>query len=134
MTRTAFGLKLQIRRRELARRPSRRPPCREAHVATFALSAALAGIAGAVELLGVQGTIRADWNPAYGLLVVPLVFLARFPRQSPSSFHPLLCRPDDRRDQRLASGRRAQHFVWFGRDVAVVPRLVEYLDHRWRRG
>ena len=24
------------------------------------------------------GTVRADWNPAYGMLVVPLVFLARF--------------------------------------------------------
>jgi len=46
--------------------------------ATFALSAGLAGLGGAVEILGVWGTMRADWNPAYGLLVVPLVFLARF--------------------------------------------------------
>jgi ABC-type uncharacterized transport system permease subunit len=29
-------------------------------------------------VLGVWGTVRADWNPALGLLVVPLVFLARF--------------------------------------------------------
>lgn len=44
----------------------------------FGMSAGLAGLAGAVDLLGVHGTIRADWNPAYGILVIPLVFLARF--------------------------------------------------------
>jgi simple sugar transport system permease protein len=47
-------------------------------VAVFAISAGLAGLAGAVEILGVQGNVRADWNPAYSLTVVPLVFLARF--------------------------------------------------------
>ena len=46
-------------------------------VAVFALSAALIGLAGAVEILGVLGNVRADWNPAYGLAVIPLVFLAR---------------------------------------------------------
>ena len=44
----------------------------------FAISAGLAGLAGAVDVLGVHGTIRADWNPAYGIAVIPLVFLARF--------------------------------------------------------
>ena len=43
-------------------------------VAVFAISGGLAGLAGAVEILGVQGNVRADWNPAYGLLVIPLVF------------------------------------------------------------
>ena len=33
---------------------------------------------GAIEILGVFGNVRADWNPAYGLAVIPLVFLARF--------------------------------------------------------
>ena len=47
-------------------------------VAVFALSAALAGLAGAVEVLGVEGNVRADWNPAFSLTIVPLVFLARF--------------------------------------------------------
>ena len=44
----------------------------------FGLSAGFAGLGGAVDTLGVHGTIRADWNPAYGILVIPLVFLARF--------------------------------------------------------
>jgi general nucleoside transport system permease protein len=46
-------------------------------VIAFAISGALIGLAGAVEILGVQGSFRADFNPAYGLLVIPLVFLAR---------------------------------------------------------
>ena len=36
------------------------------------------GLAAASEILGIWGYVRADWNPAFGLLVVPLVFLARF--------------------------------------------------------
>jgi simple sugar transport system permease protein len=35
-------------------------------------------MAGAIDILGVYGNVRADWNPAYGILVIPLVFLARF--------------------------------------------------------
>ena len=62
MTRTAFGLKLQV----VGANPA------------AAVHAGLIGLAGSVEILGVWGTVRADWNPAYGLLVVPIVFLARF--------------------------------------------------------
>ncbi len=78
MTRTAFGLRLQIVGAN---------PRAAIHAglnvglltyATFALSAGLAGLGGAVDILGVYGNVRADWNPGYGLLVVPLVFLARF--------------------------------------------------------
>jgi ABC-type uncharacterized transport system permease subunit len=46
-------------------------------VIAFAISGALIGLSGSVEILGVQGSFRADFNPAYGLLVIPLVFLAR---------------------------------------------------------
>jgi len=78
MTRTAFGLRLQIVGAN---------PRAAVHAglnvglltyATFALSAGLAGMGGAVDILGVYGNVRADWNPGYGLLVIPLVFLARF--------------------------------------------------------
>ncbi len=44
---------------------------------TFLLSGALVGLAASVDMLGIFGYMRADWNPAYGLKVVPLVFLAR---------------------------------------------------------
>ncbi|MDQ0511831.1 putative B6 ABC transporter permease subunit 2 [Ancylobacter amanitiformis] len=78
MTRTAFGLKLRIvgANPRAAIHAGLSVPALT--VATFAISAALAGLAGAVEIMGVQGNVRADWNPAYSLTVVPLVFLARF--------------------------------------------------------
>ena len=46
-------------------------------VVTFLVSGALVGLAAAMDIQGVFGYMRADWNPAYGLAVVPLVFLAR---------------------------------------------------------
>ena len=46
-------------------------------VFAFTISGALIGLAAAVDILGIFGYMRADWNPAYGLKVIPLVFLAR---------------------------------------------------------
>jgi simple sugar transport system permease protein len=46
-------------------------------VMAFAASGAMIGLAAAVDLVGIFGYMRADWNPAYGLKVIPLVFLAR---------------------------------------------------------
>ncbi len=77
MTRTAFGLKLQLVGANPRAALHAGLHVGRLTITTFALSAALAGLAGAVEILGVEGNVRADWNPAYGLLVVPLVFLAR---------------------------------------------------------
>ncbi|RMF33817.1 MAG: ABC transporter permease, partial [Alphaproteobacteria bacterium] len=77
MTRTAFGLKLRVvgASPRAARHAGLDVP--GLTVAVFALSAALAGLAGAVDVLGVYGNVRADWNPAFGLVVIPVVFLAR---------------------------------------------------------
>jgi len=46
-------------------------------VLTFMASGGLIALGGAVELLGIWGSFRADFNPAFGLIVIPLVFLAR---------------------------------------------------------
>ena len=78
MTRTAFGLKLRVVGANPRAAIHAGLPVPRLTVAVFAISAALAGLAGAVDILGVHGNVRADWNPAYGLAVVPLVFLARF--------------------------------------------------------
>ncbi len=78
MTRTAFGLRLQVLGANRAAAVHAGFRVERLTLAAFAISAALIGLAGAVEVLGVWGTVRADWNPALGLLVVPLVFLARF--------------------------------------------------------
>lgn len=77
MTRTAFGLRLNV----LGANPRA-----AAHfglsvprlvMMSFGVSGAIIGFAAAAEILGVWGYVRADWNPAFGLTVVPLVFLAR---------------------------------------------------------
>ncbi|MBP2170021.1 simple sugar transport system permease protein [Erwinia toletana] len=78
MTRTAFGLQLRVVGANPQAAIHAGISVSLLTLAVFALSAALAGLAGAVEIMGVQGNVRADWNPAYGLVVVPLVFLARF--------------------------------------------------------
>lgn len=78
MTRTAFGLKLRIVGANTKAAIHAGLPVPLLTVAVFGISAALAGLAGAVDILGTQGNVRADWNPAYSLTVVPLVFLARF--------------------------------------------------------
>lgn len=78
LTRTAFGLRLRILGTNRAAAIHAGIRVERLTMLAFALSAGLIGLAGAVEVLGVWGTVRADWNPALGLLVVPLVFLARF--------------------------------------------------------
>lgn len=78
ITRTAFGLKLQVVGANSRAAIHAGLPVPRLTVAVFALSGALAGLAGAVDVLGVEGNVRADWNPAYSLTVVPLVFLAKF--------------------------------------------------------
>ena len=133
MTRTAFGLKLRIVGAN---------PRAAAHAglnvarltfATFALSAGLAGLAGGVEILGVQGTMRADWNPAYGLLVVPLVFLARFHAAGVigfTLFFAVLMIGGESASRRLGV---PQHFVPLLVGMLLLfLALVEFLDHRRR--
>ncbi|MEX0758343.1 MAG: ABC transporter permease, partial [Tistlia sp.] len=78
MSRTALGLKLQIVGSNPRTAIHAGIDLKRLTFVAFALSAGLAGLGGAVDLLGVQGTIRADWNPAYGIAVIPLIFLARF--------------------------------------------------------
>lgn len=78
MTRTPLGLRLRV----LGANPRAAVhlglrPKRLTFVA-FAASGALIGMSAAVSMLGDWGSFRADFNPAYGFLMVPLVFLARF--------------------------------------------------------
>ncbi len=43
----------------------------------FCLSGACISLAGAIEVLGVHGAVQANWNPAYSILAIPIVFLGR---------------------------------------------------------
>jgi len=78
MTRTAFGLRLRMVGANPVAATHAGLSVPLLTMATFAISAGFAGLSGASEILGVAGNVRADWNPAYGLMVIPLVFLARF--------------------------------------------------------
>ncbi|MFV2062195.1 MAG: ABC transporter permease [Chloroflexota bacterium] len=46
-------------------------------IVAFLISGALIGLAAAIDIQGTFGFMRSNWNPAYGLAVVSLVFLAR---------------------------------------------------------
>jgi ABC-type uncharacterized transport system permease subunit len=46
-------------------------------ILVFLASGALIGLAGATDMLGVWGYARTDWNPAYGMAVIPFVLIAR---------------------------------------------------------
>jgi simple sugar transport system permease protein len=77
MTRTPLGLRLRVlgaNPRAAVHLGLRRT---RLTFAAFAGSGALIGLSAAVSMLGDWGSFRADFNPAYGFLMVPLVFLAR---------------------------------------------------------
>lgn len=134
MTRTSFGLKLQIVGANPRSAVHAGLNVSRLTFATFALSAALVGLGGAVEILGVWGTVRADWNPAYGLLVIPLVFLARFHGVAVIGFvlfFAVLMIGGESASRRLG----VPHFyvlVLVGLLLMFLA-LTEFLDQRWRR-
>ncbi len=77
MSRTSFGLRLTVLGASVrsARHMGLNVP--RLVVVSFLLSGLFVGLAAATEILGIWGYQRADYNPAFGLWVVPLVFLAR---------------------------------------------------------
>ncbi len=135
MTRTSFGLKAQVigHNPRAALHAGLKVP--RLTVAVFALSAGLAGLAGGIEILGVFGLVQNEWNPAYGLLVIPLVFLARLNGVATIgivAFFAMLSIGGE------SASRKADlpNFVLL---VVVALMLIfmaltEYLSGRWRRG
>ncbi len=77
MTRTSLGLQLKVVGANVKTAHHSGLKVSKMIIVTFLISGMLMGLAGGVEVLGVQGFVRAGWNPAFGLVVVPLVFLAR---------------------------------------------------------
>ena len=96
-TRTAFGLKLQV----LGANPRAAVHVgldpKRVILVSFMCSGALIGISGAIEVLGIEGYMRADFNPAYGDAVIPFVFLARLNAVAVVPFILLLLGALDRR-------------------------------------
>ncbi len=77
MSRTAFGLRLQVLGASMRSARHMGLDVPRLIVVSFLLSGMFVGFAAAAEILGIWGYQRADYNPAFGLWVVPLVFLAR---------------------------------------------------------
>jgi general nucleoside transport system permease protein len=77
LTRTSFGLRLQVlgANPRAARHVGVKVP--RLIVTSFVISGLLIGMAAAADILGTWGYVRANWNPAYGDTVIPFVFLAR---------------------------------------------------------
>jgi ABC-type uncharacterized transport system permease subunit len=77
LTRTSFGLRLQVlgANPRAARHMGLKVP--RLIVMSFLVSGLLIGMAAATDILGIWGYVRANWNPAYGDTVIPFVFLAR---------------------------------------------------------
>ncbi|MEX2650517.1 MAG: ABC transporter permease [Alphaproteobacteria bacterium] len=136
MTRTAFGLRLNVVGANPRAAIHAGLPMGLLTVATFALSAGLIGMGGAVEILGVHGTVRADWNPGYGLLVIPLVFLARFHGPGSIAFVVLFAALQIGGE---SAARRLDvphyYVLLLVALVLLFLAIVEYLDHlRRKRG
>jgi ABC-type uncharacterized transport system permease subunit len=77
LTRTSFGLRLQV----LGANPRTARHVginvRQVIVTSFVWSGFLIGVAAALDILGLWAYVRANWNPGYGDTVIPFVFLAR---------------------------------------------------------
>ena len=88
LTRTSFGLRLHV----LGANPRAAAhvgiDVRRLIIRGFLISGALIGAAAAVDVLGVFGYVRANFNPAYGDTVIPFVFLARL---NPLAVIPFIC-------------------------------------------
>jgi ABC-type uncharacterized transport system permease subunit len=75
-TRTAYGLRLRILGANPRAAVHAGINVKRDIMTAFALSGGLIGLAAAVEVLGVWGYVRADWNPAFGMTLFAIVFLA----------------------------------------------------------
>jgi len=75
-TRTGYGLRLRILGANPRAARHAGISVKRDIITAFGLSGALIGLAAAVEVLGVWGYVRADWNPAFGMTLFAIVFLA----------------------------------------------------------
>ncbi|MBX3567686.1 MAG: ABC transporter permease [Rhizobiaceae bacterium] len=134
MTRTDFGLKLRVVGANPNAAIHAGLPVPWLTVVVFALSAGLAGLAGAVDIIGVQGNVRADWNPAYGLTVIPMVFLARFNGFAAIIYVLLLSVLSIGGESAARRLGVPNHFTLvLVATVLIVLAIAEYIDHRYQQ-
>lgn len=131
MTRTAFGLRLRTvgANPRAAVHAGLNVPLLT--VAVFAISAGLVGMGGAIDIIGIQGNVRADWNPAYGLAVIPVVFLARMNGFAAIGFVFLLSVLSIGGESAARRLGVPQHFTLVLISIVLITlAIAEYLDNR----
>ena len=77
LTRTSFGLRLDIFGANPKTAMHVGIDTSRMIVTLFIISGGLIGLAAAMDMLGLWGYVRSNWNPEYGAAVIPFVFLAR---------------------------------------------------------
>jgi general nucleoside transport system permease protein len=77
MTRTSIGLRLTVMGANARAALHAGLKVKRLILGAFFASGAFIGLGAAMEIMGVWGYMRADWNPKYGLTLFALVFLAR---------------------------------------------------------
>ncbi|MEZ4497557.1 MAG: ABC transporter permease [Thermomicrobiales bacterium] len=75
--RTLPGFRLDVLGRNLRAARYAGFPVKRLTAAALLTSGAMAGLAGANDVLGVQGVFKGNWNPGYGFAAFAIVYLAR---------------------------------------------------------
>jgi simple sugar transport system permease protein len=77
LTKSSFGLKVDILGASPKAATHAGIDAKKMIVIVFLLSSGMIAFAGALDMLGLWGYMRTNWNPAYGDKILPFVFLAR---------------------------------------------------------
>ena len=77
LTRSSWGLKIDLLGASPRAAAHAGIDTQKLMILVFVLSSGLIAAAGAIDMLGLWGYLRTNWNPAYGDKILPFVFLAR---------------------------------------------------------
>jgi ABC-type uncharacterized transport system permease subunit len=77
LTKSSFGLKIDILGASPKASTHAGIDSRKMIILVFVLSSGMIALAGAIDMLGLWGYMRTNWNPTYGDKILPFVFLAR---------------------------------------------------------
>jgi len=77
MVKTRLGFQIKLMGESLKAARYAGLPIAKLTIVVFILSGGIIGLAGAIQVTAVMKNVNPDWNPAYGLEAVPLVFLSK---------------------------------------------------------
>ncbi|MFV0434814.1 MAG: ABC transporter permease [Leucobacter sp.] len=135
LTRSSFGLRIDMLGASPRAAAHAGVDVKGLIVAVFLLSGGMIALAGAVDMLGLWGYTRTNWNPGYGDKILPFVFLARLnPLGSIPlvGFYALLSTGGTIAAQR--AGLSVDVLLVIVALVLFFMVLIEYLGTRWNLG